>query len=41
MKKIQKSDTEKETYESTDELKYPQNYIDEGNFILDDSNEKK
>ena len=37
---FQKSDTEKETYYSIEELKFPQEY-DGGIFILDDLNEKK
>ena len=38
---FQKSDTEIETYESIDELKYPQEYEAGGIIILDDLNEKK
>ena len=40
-KGFEKSDTEKETYESIEELKYPQEYDDGGIFILDDLNEKE
>ena len=40
-KDFEKSDTEIETYESIEELKYPQEYDDGGNIILDDLNEKK
>ena len=40
-KDFQKSDTEIETYESIEELKVPQEYIDGGIFILDDLNEKE
>ena len=36
-----KSDTEKETYESIEELKFPQEYDDGGIIILDDLNEKE
>ena len=39
-KDIEKSDTEKETYESIEELRYPQDYDDEGIIILDDLNKK-
>ena len=38
---LEKSDTEIETYESVEELKYPQEYDDGANFILDDLNEKE
>ena len=38
---FEKSDTEIETYESTEELKFPREYDDEGIIILDDLNEKK
>ena len=40
-KDFEKSDTEKETYESIEELKYPQEYDDGGIIILDDLNEKE
>ena len=40
-KDSQKSDTEIETYESIEELKFPQKYDDGGIIILDDLNEKK
>ena len=40
-KDFEKSDTEIETYESTAELKYPQEYDDGGIIILDDLNEKE
>ena len=40
-KDFEKSDTEIETYESIDELKFPQEYDDGGIIILDDLNEKK
>ena len=36
-----KSDTQTETTESKEELKYPQEYEDGGIIILDDLNEKK
>ena len=39
-KDFQKSDTEIETYESIDELKFPQDYDDGGIIILYDLNEK-
>ena len=39
-KGFEKSDTETETYESIEELKFPQEYEDGGNFILDDLTEK-
>ena len=38
---FEKSNTEIETYENIEELKYPQEYDDGGNIILDDLNEKK
>ena len=38
---FQKSDTEIETYESIEEIKFPQEYDDGGVIILDDLNEKK
>ena len=38
-KDFEKSDTEIETYESMEELKFPQEYKDGGLFILDDLNE--
>ena len=38
---FQKSDIEIETYESIEELKYPQQYDDGGIIILDDLNEKE
>ena len=40
-KDFEKSDTEIETYESIEELKFPQEYDDGGINILDDLNEKK
>ena len=40
-KDFEKSDTEIETYESIDELKFPQEYDDGGIIILDDLNEKE
>ena len=40
-KDFQKSDTELETYESIEEMRYPQEYEDGGIFILYDLNEKK
>ena len=40
-KEFQKSNTEIETYESIEELKIPQEYIDGGIIILDDLNEKE
>ena len=40
-KDFEKSDTEIETYESIEELKFPQDYDDGGKFILDDLNEKE
>ena len=43
-KDFQKSNTEIETYESIEELKFPQGYddgVDGGNIILDDLNEKE
>ena len=40
-KDFEKSDTEIETKESIEELKYPQEYEDGGIVILDDLNEKK
>ena len=40
-KYFEKSDTEFETYESIEELKYPQEYDDGGIIILDDLNEKE
>ena len=40
-KDFEKSDTERETYDSIEELKYPQDYEDGGIIILDDSNEKE
>ena len=39
--KFQKSDVEIETYVSKEELKYPQEYEDWGNIILDDLNQKE
>ena len=38
---FQKSDCEIEIYESIEELKFPQEYDDGGNIILDDFNEKE
>ena len=38
---FEKSDTEIETYESIQELKFPQEYDDGGNIILDDLNGKE
>ena len=40
-KDFQKSDTEIETFESIEELKYPQEYEDGGIISLDDLNEKE
>ena len=40
-KDFEKSDTEIETYESIEELKFPQEYDDGGIIILDDINEKE
>ena len=40
-KDFQKRDTEKETYESIEELKFPQEYEDGGIITLDDLNGKK
>ena len=40
-KDIEQSDTEIETHESIEELKYPQEYDDGGIIILDDLNEKE
>ena len=40
-KDFQKSDTEIETYESIEELKFPQEFEDGGNIILVDLNEKE
>ena len=40
-KDFEKSDTEIETYESIEELKFPQEYEDGGIIILDDLNQKK
>ena len=40
-KDFEKSDTEIETYESIEELKFPQEYDDGGVIILDDLNEKE
>ena len=40
-KDFEKSDTELETYESIEELKFPQEYEDGGIIILDDLNEKE
>ena len=40
-KDFEKSDTEKETYESIEELKFPQEYDVGGILILDDLNEKE
>ena len=40
-KDLEKSNTEIETYESIEELKFPQEYIDGGIIILDDLNEKE
>ena len=38
---FEKSDTEIETYESIEEIKFPQEYEDGGIIILDDLNEKE
>ena len=38
---FEKSDTEIQTFESLDEFKFPQEYEDGGNIILEDLNEKK
>ena len=40
-KDFEKPDTEIETYESIEQLKFPQDYYDGGIIILDDLNEKK
>ena len=40
-KDFEKSNTEIQTYESIEELKYPQEYEDGGIIILDDANEKE
>ena len=40
-KDFQNSDTEIETYENIEELKYPQEYDDGGIIILDELNEKE
>ena len=40
-KDFQKPDTEKETYESIEKLKFPQEYEDGGIILLDDINEKE
>ena len=40
-KEFEKSDNEIETYESIEELKYPQEFEDWGLIILDDLNEKE
>ena len=40
-KDFENSDTEIETYESIDEIKFPQEYDDGGIIILDDLNEKE
>ena len=40
-KDFEKSDTEIETYETIEELKFPQEYYDGGIIILDDLNEKE
>ena len=40
-KDCKKSDTEGKTYETIDELKYPQDYKDNDTFILDQLNEKR
>ena len=40
-KDFEKSDTEIETYESIEEIKYPQDYEDGSNIILDDLNGKE
>ena len=40
-KGFEKSDSELETYERIEELKFPQEYDDGGNIILDDLNEKQ
>ena len=40
-KDFEKSDTENETYESIEQLKFPQEYEDGGNNILDDLNENE
>ena len=40
-KEFEKSNTEIETYESIEGLKFPQEFEDEGNIILDDLNEKE
>ena len=40
-KDFEKSNTEIETYESIEEIKFPQEYDDGGIIILDDLNEKE
>ena len=40
-KDFEKSDTEIETYESIEELKFPQDYENNSNLILDDLNQKE
>ena len=40
-KDFEKSDTEKETFESVEELKYPQEYENNSIIILDDLNERE
>ena len=41
IKTLEKSDTEIETYESIEELKFPQEYEDGGIIILDDLSERE
>ena len=41
IKDFEKSNTERETFENIEELKFPQEYDDGGVIILDDLNEKK
>ena len=40
-KDFEKSDTEIETFDNIEDLKYPQDYENNSNFILDDLNEKE
>ena len=40
-KEFEKSDTEIETFDSIEELKFPQEYEDNGIIILDDLNKKE
>ena len=40
-KDFEKSDTEIETYDNIEELRYPKEYENKSNIILDDLNEKE